>query len=72
MALAQLIGYRGISSLLLLPKYSDLQIVCQEIDFAVHKAIVCSQSPVLAANIDGNFVVRTIPPKTIKKSQLIL
>ena len=39
-------------------KYSDLVIKCQDEEFKVHKAIVCSQSPVLAAACDGEFKVR--------------
>lgn len=50
----------GLSRLLVLPKYSDLQLVCEEEIFPVHKAIVCSQSPVLAAAVDSDFLVRII------------
>ncbi len=34
-------------------KYSDLKFVCQGKEFKVHKAIVCTQSPVLAAACNG-------------------
>ncbi|KAE8355900.1 hypothetical protein BDV28DRAFT_145699 [Aspergillus coremiiformis] len=36
-------------------KYSDLTLICQGKQFRVHKAVICSQSPVLAAACDGNF-----------------
>ena len=39
-------------------KYSDLTLTCNKVEFKVHKAIVCSQSPVLAAACDGDFKVR--------------
>ena len=39
-------------------KYSDLKFVCQRQEFKVHKAIVCTQSRVLAAACDGGFQVR--------------
>ena len=38
-------------------KYSDLKLVCHGHEFKVHKAVVCTQSPVLAAACDGNFQV---------------
>ncbi len=38
-------------------KYSDLKFACQGKEFEVHKAIVCPQSPVLAAACDGGFQV---------------
>ncbi|RDL31410.1 uncharacterized protein BP5553_09619 [Venustampulla echinocandica] len=45
----------GLAQLLSSKKYSDLKLVCQGQEFNVHKAIVCSQSPVLAAAVDGDF-----------------
>ena len=39
-------------------KYSDLTLVCQGEHFPVHKVVVCTQSPVLAAACDGAFRVR--------------
>jgi hypothetical protein len=45
-ALAQLMGSE---------KYSDLKLVCEGHEFRVHKAIVCSQPPVLTAACDGAF-----------------
>ena len=36
-------------------KYSDLTIVCQSRESKIHKSIVCMQSKVLAAAVDGNF-----------------
>jgi len=50
-ALAQLMGSE---------KYSDLKLVCEGHEFRVHKAIVCSQSPVLTAACDGAFQVYLI------------
>ena len=47
----------AISQLRATQKYSDLTLVCEEQEFKVHKAIVCSQSPVLAAACDGDFKV---------------
>ena len=47
-ALAQLMGSE---------KYSDLKLVCEGHEFRVHKAIVCSQSPVLTVAYDGAFQV---------------
>lgn len=38
--------------------YSDHKIKCQDRTFNVHKAIVCPQSPVLAAAVNGKFKVR--------------
>lgn len=39
-------------------KYSDMRLVCEGRTFKVHKMVVCLQSPVLAAAIDGQFEVR--------------
>ena len=44
-------------------KYSDVKLVCQNQEFNVHKAVVCIQSPVLAAAFGGDYQVR--PPFTI-------
>lgn len=38
-------------------KYSDLMLVCAGQEFRVHKMIVCSQSSVIAAAVDGSFEV---------------
>lgn len=42
-------------------KYSDLIIACENRKFAVHKNVVCPQSPVIAAPFDtvGEFKVAT-------------
>ncbi|KAF4632577.1 hypothetical protein G7Y89_g5550 [Cudoniella acicularis] len=45
----------GLAQLLNSEKYSDLKLVCQGQEFKVHKAIVCTQSPVLAAASNGSF-----------------
>lgn len=42
-------------------KYSDMTLVCAEQEFKVHKMVVCSQSPVFAAAIDGPFQVFSSP-----------
>ncbi|KAI9701780.1 MAG: hypothetical protein M1836_001124 [Candelina mexicana] len=44
-----------IENLLITGKYADLVLRCHEVDLKVHRAIVCSQSPVLAAAVDGPF-----------------
>ena len=38
-------------------KYSDLIISCGEKQFNVHRNIVCTQCPWIAAACDGNFMV---------------
>ena len=48
----------GLAQLMDSEKYSDLKLVCQGLEFKVHKAIVCTQSPVLAAACDGGFQVK--------------
>lgn len=40
-------------------KFSDVVLKCQDKEFKVHKAIVCSQSDVLLAACDGEFKVRS-------------
>ncbi|KAA8641532.1 BTB/POZ domain-containing protein [Aspergillus tanneri] len=44
-----------LSKILSSGRYSDLTLTCDGQKFNVHKAIVCSQSPVLAAACNGNF-----------------
>ncbi|THC88173.1 hypothetical protein EYZ11_012379 [Aspergillus tanneri] len=46
-----------LSKILSSGRYSDLTLTCDGQKFNVHKAIVCSQSPVLAAACNGNFQV---------------
>ena len=46
---------KGIASLLDSEKYSDLTITTKDRSFQVHKAIVCTQSKVLAAMSDNGF-----------------
>ena len=41
-------------------KYTDLVLCCQGKEFKVHRAIICTQSPVLAAACDGGFKVLAI------------
>lgn len=37
--------------------YSDLKLACHGQEFSVHKMVVCSQSRVLAAAVNGEFEV---------------
>ncbi|KAK7718094.1 hypothetical protein SLS63_010577 [Diaporthe eres] len=48
---------RGVNlgALLKSGTFSDLQLSCEGRDFAVHKAILCSQSRVISAECEGNF-----------------
>ncbi|KAF5233474.1 hypothetical protein FAUST_8159 [Fusarium austroamericanum] len=52
---APLTGEHGqaLSKLLMTGTYSDLTITCGKDKYAVHKAIVCSRSPLFAAACDG-------------------
>lgn len=38
-------------------EHSDLTLTCQGEEFRLHKAVVCLQSPVIAAALRGNFKV---------------
>lgn len=38
-------------------EFSDLKFVCNGHEFKVHKAVVCAQSPVIKAAIQGGFEV---------------
>ncbi|CAH0055329.1 unnamed protein product [Clonostachys solani] len=44
-----------MSALLLFGKYSDFKLRCQDVEFQLHKSVVCMQSPMFAAALDGNF-----------------
>ncbi|CAH0026008.1 unnamed protein product [Clonostachys rhizophaga] len=44
-----------MSQLLLSGKYSDFRLRCQNVEFQLHKSVVCMQSPMFAAALDGNF-----------------
>ncbi|KAI0474416.1 BTB/POZ protein [Xylaria cf. heliscus] len=44
-----------LANLLSSGDYSDLTLLCEDQEFRVHKNIVCSQSPVLAAAFKGGF-----------------
>ncbi|KAK4550799.1 hypothetical protein LTR36_000379 [Oleoguttula mirabilis] len=46
---------KSIGSLLLDPKYSDLEIRCEGRSYNVHRAIVCSSSEVIARMCNGEF-----------------
>jgi hypothetical protein len=47
----------GLAQLMGSDKYSDLTFVCEGQKFKVHRAVVCTQSPVIAAACDGAFKV---------------
>lgn len=47
-----------MSQLLLSGKYSDFKLRCEDVEFQLHKSVVCMQSPMFAAALDGNFTVR--------------
>jgi len=49
-------NYEGLMSS---QKYTDLTLSCQGQEFKVHRAIVCTQSPVLAAACDDGFMETT-------------
>jgi hypothetical protein len=56
----------NLAHLLKSSRYSDLKVICQDQEFKVHRAIVCAQSPVLAAAFDGAFQVLLFPSKPLK------
>ncbi|KAH7122914.1 hypothetical protein EDB81DRAFT_951918 [Dactylonectria macrodidyma] len=45
-----------LANLLESGKYSDVTLICQEKSFRLHKAVICSQSPVMSAALTGNFM----------------
>ena len=49
--------YFDFESLVGAEEYSDMKIKCQGREFKVHKVVVCTQSPVLAAALRGPFEV---------------
>ncbi|KAI0456782.1 hypothetical protein F5B21DRAFT_502079 [Xylaria acuta] len=44
------------TKLLNIRDYSDLTLECDEQEFRVHRAIVCAQSPVIAAALKGDYI----------------
>lgn len=38
-------------------KFSDLKLVCQGTEFKIHKVVACSESPVIATALKGEFQV---------------
>ncbi|KAK2611669.1 hypothetical protein N8I77_004999 [Diaporthe amygdali] len=44
-----------LHSLLISGKFSDLKLLCEGREFAVHKAILCAQSPVISTECEGGF-----------------
>ena len=52
-------GMAGFRNLSHSEEYSDLTLICQGRQFKVHKVVVCTQSPVLAAAVRGPFRVRS-------------
>ncbi|EPE33778.1 POZ [Glarea lozoyensis ATCC 20868] len=74
--MAEAAGLKSVtSSLLSTGRYSDLQIVCKEKTFNVHRAICCLASKVLAAAVDrewkesttGIFVMEDDDPDTVER-----
>ncbi|KEY66228.1 hypothetical protein S7711_09254 [Stachybotrys chartarum IBT 7711] len=63
-----------MSQLMQATEYSDMALICQGIEFKVHRVIVCTQSPVLAAAMRGGFkesqtgivVIENFPPETVR------
>lgn len=39
-------------------EYSDFKMVCKDREFKLHQMIVCPQSPVISAALNGGFEVR--------------
>ena len=58
----------GLARLMDSEKYSDLKFMCQGQEFKVHKAIVCTQSSVLAAACDGGFQVKPAKKAPVRLS----
>ncbi|KFA51335.1 hypothetical protein S40293_10820, partial [Stachybotrys chartarum IBT 40293] len=59
-----------MSQLMQATEYSDMALICQGIEFKVHRVVVCTQSPVLAAAMRGGFkvwivVIENFPPETL-------
>jgi hypothetical protein len=46
-----------LAQLLQTGKYSDMTLVCAGKEFKLHRNIVCPQSSVIAAAVDGSFKV---------------
>ncbi|KAB8239979.1 hypothetical protein BDV35DRAFT_399057 [Aspergillus flavus] len=64
-----------LSQILFNNQYTDLTLQCQSMTFNAHRAIVCTQSPVLAAACKGNFQesqtgtikIEGFEPQTVKQ-----
>lgn len=50
-------------------KYSDLRIVCHDIEFKVHRNIVCPRCPMLEAACGGGFKVRKHNPRLASQTR---
>lgn len=49
-------------------RFSDMTLVCDGHEFKVHKVVVCSQSPVLAAAVTGSFKVLILQSRNADKA----
>ncbi len=58
---------KNVALLLQTGRFSDLTLVCKDRRFRVHRAIVCSRSPVWAAAAEGGFKVSTTPVEATTK-----
>ena len=58
------LGTSEFSRLMGSGEYSDMKLVCDGREFQVHKVVMCTQSRVLSAAIDGDFAVRKNQKRT--------
>lgn len=63
-------GLGDFSSLLESGEWSDFKLICEGESFALHKNIVCLQSPVIAAALRGPFEVHPSLESSIDTSNM--